>query len=601
MAVTESFLVNTNSFNAIIEALIELDEAPEEITDELLISLGFESPSDLLVVHMLKELDMVTVDGEPTDLYHEMTDTDTTDEAIATGLIRAYTDLFEQNRDFHKLQKEDIHKELNEYFDGRKTDLIIKYMTNTFHKLVTYAGLNNVQKAVDRYFKDQPLPKQEAADEEVDLEDEPTLSENGLGDEDQAAESHSEIESEDAGEKEVSETDDEFDDVFFSDDNEEEEEITADLEEETVDIAGEEDDEEEDELAGKGKKGSINFDELPQVKQEEKGSKNIFDFFSRDSKDEDEDEETLEASSEEAKSEEDVPEETEDTEIFADAEDEIELQEEETEHQEELNEADRTDKTEDVEESQESLEQELLEINMETNNGYHTNGAENKENPMANLTNIPTNEKIEKAIIKKAELLYKLERFEDVLPAYNDVISYFDDSDKDHLKEAVAKAVINRVAVLNKLNREDDLLPALDEVITRFEDSSTTEYYEQASMAMLQKSQLLEDGSPEELLSLYNDIIDRLRTASSPKIKKQVDDIFINRVDLLSENGSENELLNAVEDLIDRFKDSQLQNGELEQAMYKKAEILENLNRDEEALEAYSEFLEKFGKTKEAV
>ena len=120
-------------------------------------------------------------------------------------------------------------------------------------------------------------------------------------------------------------------------------------------------------------------------------------------------------------------------------------------------------------------------------------------------------------------------------------------------------------------------------------------------MAMLQKSQLLEDGSPEELLSLYNDIIDRLRTASSPKIKKQVDDIFINRVDLLSENGSENELLNAVEDLIDRFKDSQLQNGELEQAMYKKAEILENLNRDEEALEAYSEFLEKFGKTKEAV
>src|SRR6056297_743474 len=98
MAVTESFLVNTNSFNAIIEALIELDEAPEEITDELLISLGFDSPSELLVVHMLKELDMVTVEGEPTELYHKMTNPDTTDEAIATGLIGAYIDLFEKNR-----------------------------------------------------------------------------------------------------------------------------------------------------------------------------------------------------------------------------------------------------------------------------------------------------------------------------------------------------------------------------------------------------------------------------------------------------------------------------------------------------------------------
>ena len=220
---------------------------------------------------------------------------------------------------------------------------------------------------------------------------------------------------------------------------------------------------------------------------------------------------------------------------------------------------------------------------------------------MANLTNITTNEKVEKALVKKAELLYKLERFEDVLPAYNDVISFFDDSDKEHLKEAVAKAVINRVAVLNKLDREDDLLPALDEVIDRFENSSVSEYYEHASIAMLQKSRLLEGESPEVLLSLYNDIVDRLRNASNPKIKNQVDEIFVSRFDILSEDGSDNELLDAVEDLIERFKGSQMHTGQLEQAMYKRAEILENLNRDEEALEAYSEFLEKFGKTKEAV
>ena len=588
MAVTESFLVNTNSFNAIIEALIELDEAPEEITDELLISLGFDSPSELLVVHMLKELDMVTVEGEPTELYHKMTNPDTTDEAIATGLIHAYIDLFENNHDFHKLQKEDIHNELNNYFEGRKTDLIIKYMTNTLHKLITYAGLNNVQKAVDSYFKVQSQPAEDDSGKDIVLDEEPALSENNSQDEENQEES-----------EKAKGQDNEFDDVFFSEEEIEnknevgEEETVADLEEDTLDIISEDDDHEEGNT-----EENINFDELPQVKQEEKGSKNIFDFFGRDKKEENEE---LETASEKTASEKDFNEEPEGDEIYADTEEEVELHDEEFEHQDEVDETDSSDETESAEDNQESLEQEMLEINMESNNGYHTNGAETKENPMANLTNIPTSEKIEKAIIKKAELLYKLERFEDVLPAYNDVISYFDDSDKDHLKEAVAKAVINRVAVLNKLNREDDLLPALDEVIERFENSSTNEYYEQASMAMLQKSQLLEDGSPEVLLSLYTDIIDRLRNASSPKIKNQVDDIFINRVDILSDNGTDDELLDAVEDLIDRFKDSQLQNGELEQAMYKRAEILENLNRDEEALEAYSEFLEKFGKTKEAV
>ena len=151
MAVTESFLVNTNSFNPIIEALIERDEAPEEITDELFASMGFDSPSELLVIHMLKELNMLTVEGKPTELYHELTNPDTTDEALAEGIFHAYTDLFKQNKEFYKLQKEDIYKALEEYFEGRKTELILKYMTNTFHKLVSYAGLNNMQKAVDEH------------------------------------------------------------------------------------------------------------------------------------------------------------------------------------------------------------------------------------------------------------------------------------------------------------------------------------------------------------------------------------------------------------------------------------------------------------------
>jgi len=601
MAVTESFLVNTNSFNPIIEALIERDEAPEEITDELFASMGFESPSELLVIHMLKELNMLTVEGKPTELYHELTNPDTTDEALAEGIFHAYTDLFKQNKEFYKLQKEDIYKALEEYFEGRKTELILKYMTNTFHKLVSYAGLNNMQKAVDEHLKEEETEELQtngqaesaaeidadsetedkeaqasaSAEEVEDIEEQDTDTEEIVSEE-PAAEIEEdddeadfvESETEEVQAQDNEEDDEEFDAVFFS---EEQDSVTE--EEEAPEISP----------SGK-KKGSINFDELPKVQREEKGSESIDEFLNAGTNEEESEE--LEQETAEAESEEDISSTNTSTEDQDTEEEAV---------------TDQKEKESLSDQQKETLEKELMEIDMESTNGLHKNGADNAEKPMANLSNVPTKEKVEKALIKKAELLYKLERFEDVLPAYKDVISYFDGSDKDHLQEAVAKAVINRVSVLKKLNKDDELLPALEEVISRFEDSSVNEYYENASLAMLDKAQLLEDASAEDLMPLYNAIIDRLRNASTPKIKTQVDDIFVKRVDLLTENGPEQKLLDAVDELIERFEGSQTHTGQLEQAMYKKAEVLENLGRDEEALEAYSEFLDTFGKTKEMV
>lgn len=604
MAVTESFLVNTNSFNPIIEALIERDEVPDEITDELFASMGFDSPSELLVIHMLKELNMLTVEGKPTELYHELTNPDTTDEALATGILHAYTDLFKQNPDFYKLQKDDVYKALEDHFEGRKTELILKYMTNTFYKLVSYAGLNNMQKAIDEHLKHEEEDVEvngevdsenvaepeneeavtEASSEEMedseevhDMEDagsEEEIPDSQQADEDEAEENEvgEIVAEEDHADVEESEADEDFDAIFFN-------------EEEDVD--------EEDGPATDQKKGTINFDELPKVQREEKGSESIDEFLNANAA-EDSDTEEVEEETADAESEVSAEAKTEDISSTEEEETDTEIEEKETTDQEE---------SESLSDKQkETLEKELMEIDMESTNGLHKNGADNAEKPMTNLSNVPTKEKVEKAIIKKAELLYKLERFEDVLPAYKDVISYFDNSDKDHLQEAVAKAVINRVSVLKKLNKdEDELLPALEEVISRFEDSSVNEYYEHASLAMLDKAQLLEDAPAEDLLPLFNDIIDRLRNASTPKVKTQVDEIFVKKVDILTETGPEQKLLDAVDALIDRFEGSQTHTGQLEQAMYKKAEVLENLGRDEEALEAYSEFLDRFGQTKEMV
>ncbi len=606
MAVTESFLVNTNSFNPIIEALIERDEAPDEITDELFASMGFDSPSELLVIHMLKELNMLTVEGKPTELYHELTNPDTTDEALATGILHAYTDLFKQNPDFYKLQKDDVYKALEDHFEGRKTELILKYMTNTFNKLVSYAGLNNMQKAIDEHLeheaedvevngevdsKNVAEPKNEEAVTEASSEEKEDSEE--VHDVEDAASEEEISDSKQADEDENEAEENEVDEIVAEEDHADVEESEADEDFDAIFFNEEEDADEEEGPATDQKKGTINFDELPKVQREEKGSESIDEFLNANTA-EDSDTEVAEEEAAETESEVSAEAETEDISSTEEEETDTEIEKKETTDQE---------KSESLSDKQkETLEKELMEIDMESTNGLHKNGADNAEKPMTNLSNVPTKEKVEKAIIKKAELLYKLERFEDVLPAYKDVISYFDNSDKDHLQEAVAKAVINRVSVLKKLNKdEDELLPALEEVISRFEDSSINEYYEHASLAMLDKAQLLEDAPAEDLLPLFNDIIDRLRNASTPKVKTQVDEIFVKKVDILTETGPEQKLLDAVDDLIDRFEGSQTHTGQLEQAMYKKAEVLENLGRDEEALEAYSEFLDRFGQTKEMV
>jgi thioredoxin-like negative regulator of GroEL len=86
----------------------------------------------------------------------------------------------------------------------------------------------------------------------------------------------------------------------------------------------------------------------------------------------------------------------------------------------------------------------------------------------------------------------------------------------------------------------------------------------------------------------------RLSDNENEQIKGKVDRIFNKRYELVLEQGTQDEILQASEELIDRFKNNTEYRNQLQKAMIKKAEILEETNRDEEALEAYDEFLAMF-------
>jgi len=538
MGISENFLVNTKSFDPIIKALVEREGQPSIISEQLLEEMGYTNPSDLLVLHVLRGLDIIEQDKTPTDLYEKMVDPATTQEAVAEGVINGYGELFEREPNIHKLQPAEIQEALKEYFGDKKTDLILKYIANTFQKLVSFAGSKTIEKARNAYLEEKSIPIESEAgagtatgEEEQQLEARPDITETMSQD---SVKSRS------------------VEEILFGDSP------TSGENHNDKEADGQETTEESAEAKPSDKPG--NSEEIEKEHAVEDAKNTV---------------ETPEAEAEpEAQTEE--PEQ-------AEAEDESESDEDESEE--------ATFESEIHEYTPEDEEEEEREVLEALNNS-------DKENPSADMTKFDlSNRKVQKAIVRRADLQYRLEYYPEALESVNAILSYFEDAEEAFLKDAVKKAVVRRVDILNKLDQEENLLPALNEVISRFSESSNESYYEHASMAMLQKAEILEqsDYEKEDLLPLYDAIIERLEESPDPNVQDKVTDIFAKRLELLAQSGGRSEFLEALGTSIVRFKDAKRYRKYLEEAMFRKAELLEKMERNEQALDAYNAFLEEFG------
>jgi hypothetical protein len=149
MKVSEAFLVNTKNFDNIIEALVNYEDREFVIDSSLLEMLGYSDPNDLLVVRLLKDLSIIDQDGEAGKYFDEFRDPETTKKALARGVLDAYAPLFEKDPQIYKADIGDLKKAFNEVFDGKKTDLIVKYISGTFHKITSYCGTGTIEAVMD--------------------------------------------------------------------------------------------------------------------------------------------------------------------------------------------------------------------------------------------------------------------------------------------------------------------------------------------------------------------------------------------------------------------------------------------------------------------
>ncbi|GAA5521161.1 DUF5343 domain-containing protein [Aliifodinibius salicampi] len=503
MKVSEAFLVNTKNFDKIIEALVNYEDREFVIDSSLLEMLGYSDPNDLLVVRLLKDLSIIDQDGEAGKYFDEFRDPETTKKALTRGVLDAYAPLFEKDPQIYKADIGDLKKAFNEVFNGKKTDLIVKYISGTFQKITNYCGAGTIEAVMDE--------REEAFETENESEAELAVanhSSNGM---------------------------------YHAGQN-----SSIDMDKNT----------EHDSDSGSANPYTSNNTDKPS-RNNDIGTDRTSDFEDSSSYDDSEDQSEA------------------DFDPFETVDDEGE----------DFQEKEKKKQTQAVDNDPVELNTSLSEIDVKKTDDGPINTANDSD--QENL--------VQQALIRKSELLHKLQRWDELIPTLNKIIQRFDNTEHSYLEDVVSQSIVRRAFVLVKLNRNDEALPALDNVINRFKNASDQQFYNHASVAMLHKAELLEhEENYSDLLPLYDSIIRRLSDNENEQIKGKVDRIFNKRYELVLDQGTQDEILQASEQLIDRFKNNTEYRNQLQKAMIKKAEILEETNRDEEALEAYDEFLAMF-------
>lgn len=147
MSVPTSYLTSTKNLKEILAA-IQGGQAPKKFTTRFLASLGFPSPSDRLIIGVLKSLGFLDSEGTPTSRYFEYLDQGQAKAVVARALEEAYADLYQINRKAHELTNTDLRNKLKTLTQGQVSSSVLDKMVSTFKALAQHADFT-VSKPVE--------------------------------------------------------------------------------------------------------------------------------------------------------------------------------------------------------------------------------------------------------------------------------------------------------------------------------------------------------------------------------------------------------------------------------------------------------------------
>ena len=135
MASKLPYMVSPGLIPKILEK-IQNARRPERFTQDFLeTKLGHSGGSARPIIPLLKRMGFIGTDGVPTEIYDQFRNPETQGMAVAEGMRRAFSELFERNEYAYELSKDKLTGQIVEITGAAKDDRTTQAIVSTFMTL----------------------------------------------------------------------------------------------------------------------------------------------------------------------------------------------------------------------------------------------------------------------------------------------------------------------------------------------------------------------------------------------------------------------------------------------------------------------------------
>jgi len=205
---------------------------------------------------------------------------------------------------------------------------------------------------------------------------------------------------------------------------------------------------------------------------------------------------------------------------------------------------------------------------------------------------------VAQAMVYEGLTLGALDRWEEAVEVYDEVLRRFGDASEPALMENVARALFGKGLSLGALGRSEEEVEVYDEVLRRFGDASEPALMEYVARALVNKAITLRTlGRGEEAVEVDDEVLRRFGDASEPVLMEYVARALVGKGLSLRTLGRGEEAVKIYDEVLRRFGDASepALMEYMARALVGKALSLGTLGRLEEAVEIYDEVLRRFG------
>jgi tetratricopeptide (TPR) repeat protein len=211
-------------------------------------------------------------------------------------------------------------------------------------------------------------------------------------------------------------------------------------------------------------------------------------------------------------------------------------------------------------------------------------------------------DQVARALVNKGVTLGRLDRSEEAVAVYDEVVARFAKAPEPALLDQVGTALVNKGVTLSELARSEEAVAVFDEVVARFEEAPEPALREQVARALFNKGVTLSElDRSEEAVAVYDEVVARFAKAPEPALREQVATALVNKGVRLGQLDRSEEAVAVYDEVVTQFAKAPepALREQVAKALVCKGVRLGQLDRSEEAVAVYDEVVTRFAKAPE--